>query len=244
MMNKILDTNHRIFMSLVGPSGCGKTRLVFELLTKNIFYPSFGKIFYFYEHDQPLFREYDFLTNIEYINGVNFDMIRALPNDGTKYLLIFDDSCDEICRSKDFQTIATAGRHRGLNVLYLKHNLFHKSPLGRDIELQLTHIVIFKNPRDIHQIKILGRQLGLGNELDVWYKTATQKPYGYILIDLCPKTNDSLRYSSDLDPTIFYLPKHKARTTVLNDAHTLRVYSQENNVSTKAHAVNSSEESW
>ena len=35
----------------------------------------------------------------------------------TKYLLIFDDSCEEISNSKHFVKINTAGRHRGLNTI-------------------------------------------------------------------------------------------------------------------------------
>ena len=202
-MNKIIDTKDRMFMCLVGPSGCGKTQLIYEMLQRNIFKPSFEKILYFYQHDQNLFTEFEKTQQIEFINGVDFELIKSLPNNNTKYLLIFDDSCDEICRSKDFQQIATAGRHRGLNVIYIKHNLFHKSPLGRDIELQLTHIILFKNPRDVQQVKKLSQQLGLGTELDVWYKEATNKPFGFLMIDLCPKTSENLRFCSGFDPSVF-----------------------------------------
>ena len=41
-----------------------------------------------------------------------FDLSESLPNNGTKYLLIFDDSCEQILNSKQFVKIATAGRHR------------------------------------------------------------------------------------------------------------------------------------
>ena len=62
--------------------------------------------------------------NLEFVQGVNFEFIDPLKNNGTKYLLIFDDSCEEICNSKGFVDIATAGRHRGLSAIYIKHNLF------------------------------------------------------------------------------------------------------------------------
>ena len=52
------------------------------------------------------------VKNIQFIEGVDFEFIQILPNNGTKYSLIFDDSCKEISRSKDFVKIATAGRHR------------------------------------------------------------------------------------------------------------------------------------
>ena len=76
-----------------------------------------------------------------------------------------DDSCEEICNSKAFVGFANAGRHRGLSTLYTKHNLFHQSKLDRDVELQKTHIVFFKSPRDVMQVNMPSAQLGLGSEL-------------------------------------------------------------------------------
>ena len=97
----------------------------------------------------------------KFIQKVVFELIENLPNHGTKYLLIFDDSCEEISNSKQFVKIATAGRHRGLNTIYIKHNLFHQNKLGRDVELQKTHIILFKSARDVLQINTLTQQLGL-----------------------------------------------------------------------------------
>ena len=54
------------------------------------------------------------IENLEFVCGVNFEIICSLKNNGTKYLLIFDDSCEEICNSKPLVDIATAGGHRGL----------------------------------------------------------------------------------------------------------------------------------
>ena len=83
------------------------------------------------------------LKNLEFVHGVNFEIIDSLKHNVTKYLLIFDDSCEEICNSKAFVDIATAERHRGLSIFYIKHNFFHQGELGRDVELQNTHIVLF-----------------------------------------------------------------------------------------------------
>ena len=85
------------------------------------------------------------MENLEFVQGVNFQFIDSLKNNRTKYLLIFDDSCEEICNSKSFVDIATACRHRGLSTIYIKHNLFHQSKFERDVELQNTHIVLFNS---------------------------------------------------------------------------------------------------
>ena len=110
--------------------------------------------------------------NREFVQGVDLELIDSLKNNGTKYLLIFDDSCAEICNSKAFVDIATARRHRGLSTIYIKHNLFHRSKLGRDLEIQNSHIVLFKSPRDVMQKITLNTQLGLGSELADWYRDA------------------------------------------------------------------------
>lgn len=228
-MNKVISSLERVFMSLVGPSGSGKSQLIHEMLRNGTFQPAFDKIIYFYQYYQTLYSQMlADVDNMEFIKCVDFEMINNLPNDGTNYLLIFDDSCAEISRSKEFEKLATAGRHKKLNVIYIKHNLFHKSPIGRDVELQNTHIVLFKSPRDVNQISKLGQQLGLGKNLEIWYKTATEKPFGHLLIDLSPRTSDRLRFCTDSGtfPTKIFLPSSQARITQLNDDHTKRLYSQ------------------
>ena len=85
------------------------------------------------------------IENLVFVQGVNFEFFDSLKINGTNYLLIFGDACEEKCISKAFVDFATAGRHRGWSTIYINHNLFHQSKLGRDVELQNTHIVLFKS---------------------------------------------------------------------------------------------------
>ena len=142
-------------------------------------------------------------------------------------MVTFDDSYEYICNSKDFVDIATAGRHRGLSTIYIKHNLFHQSKLRRDVELQNTHIVLFKSPRDVMQVTTLSTQLGLGSELVDWYRHATCVPFGLLLIDLSPWTDDRLRYctNSGSVPSKFYVPERLKHLRTLDDEHTKSLYS-------------------
>ena len=114
-------------------------------------------------------------------------------------MLIFDDSCEVICSSKVFVDITTAERHRGLSTVYIKHNLFHQSKLARDVELQNTHIVFFKSPRDVMQVTTLSTQLRLGSELVDWYQDATSVPFGPLLIDLSPRADNRSRIAQTVD---------------------------------------------
>ena len=167
------------------------------------------------------------IENFVFVQGVNFDFIDSLKNNGTKYLPIFDASCEEICNPKAFVDIATAGRHRGLSTIYIKHNLFHQSKLGRDVELQNTHIVLFKSPRDVMQVTTLSTQLGLGSELVDWYRVTTSVPFGHLLIDLSPRTDDILRYctNSGSAPSKMFISERLKLLRTLDHEHTKFFYS-------------------
>ena len=205
---------------MVGPSETGKSQLIYKWLKNGTFQPKFDKIYFYYQHSQTL---YDVMQkeieNLEFAQGVNFEFIDSLKNNGTKYLLIFDDSCEEICNPKAFVDIATAGRHRGLRTIHIKHNLFHQSKLGRDVELQNTHNVLFKSPRHVMQVSTLSAQLGLGSELVDWYQDATSVPTGHLLIDLSPRTDDRLRYCTNTGSILskFYIPDRLKQSKTLND---------------------------
>ena len=163
------------------------------------FNQSLTKCTFFYQHSQPLHNvTQKEIKNLEFVQGGNFEFNDSLKNNGTKYLLTFDSSCEEICNSKAFVDIATAGRHRGLSTIYIKRNLFHQSKLGRDVKLQNTHSVLFKSPRDVMQVTTLGAQLDLGSELVDWYRDATSVPFGHLLIDLSPRTDDRLRFCTNI----------------------------------------------
>ena len=142
-------------------------------------------------------------------------------------MLIYDDSCEEISNSKAFVDIAIAGRHRGLSTIYIKHSHFQQSKLGRDVELQNTHIVVFKSSRDVMQVTTLGTQLGLGSELVDWYRDATSVPFGHLLIDMSPRTIDRLRYCTNAGsiPSKFHIPGRLKPTKLLDDEHTKSLYS-------------------
>ena len=102
-MSKLISTKNRVFISLVVPSETGKSELIYNWLKIGIFQTKFDKIYFFYQHSQPLYNVMQKeIENLEFVQGVNFEFIDSLKNNGTKYLLIFDDSREEICISKAF----------------------------------------------------------------------------------------------------------------------------------------------
>ena len=109
----------------------------------------------------------------------------------------------------------------------LNTTFFHQSKLGRDVELQNTHIVLFKSSRDVMQVTTLNTQLGLGSELIDWYRDATSVPFRHLLIDLLPRTDDKLRYcrNSGSVPSKFYIAERLKHLRTLHDEHTKSLYS-------------------
>ena len=97
-MKKFVSTKKRVFIPLVGPSEFGKSQFVYNWLKIGTFQAKFEKIYFFYQHSQPLYNVIQKeIKNVEFVQGVNFEFIDSIKNNGTKYLLIFDDSCEEIC---------------------------------------------------------------------------------------------------------------------------------------------------
>ena len=140
---------------------------------------------------------------------------------------MFDVSCEEIFNNKEFSNLATTGRHRNISVDYVKHNLFQQSRWSRAIDLNTTHIILFKSPRDTQQINFIGRQLNNAQFLKESYELATKEPFDHLLIDLDPKTSDILRYCSNIvhpGPSIFYLSSAKAVITSLSDERERSLY--------------------
>ena len=105
--------------------------------------------------------------------------------------------------------------------------MFHQNKLGRDVEFQNTHIVRFKSPRDVMSVSTLSAQLGLGSELIDWYGDATPVPYGHLLIDLSPRTDDRLRHCTNIGsiPSKFYIADRLKQSKFLEVEHTKSLYS-------------------
>ena len=61
---------------------------------------------------------------------------------------VFDDLCGDIYNDKEFVRLATTGRHSGIDVIYVKQNLFQQSRWSRTIDLNASHITLFKSSRE------------------------------------------------------------------------------------------------
>ena len=118
-------------------------------------------------------------------------------------LIILDDLMTEASKDKRITHLFTKGsHHRNLSVVLITQNIFFQGKESRTISLNANYMVVYKNPRDSSQIVHLGKQIYPHKVkfLQEAYHDATSKPYGYLLIDLKPDTDESLRLRTEIFP--------------------------------------------
>jgi hypothetical protein len=81
------------------------------------------------------------------------------------------------------------------------------------MNLNTHYVVLFKSPRDVGQVANLARQMypGKSNFVVEAFRDATREPYGYLLIDLKPETEEQYRIRTNIFPDderqYAYVPK-------------------------------------
>lgn len=197
---------HPFTAIIAGPSGCGKSNFVCDFIRymKMVCNKEFNNILWCYDEMQPLYN----LSEVNYYQGIpDLNMFdRKYP-----HLIIIDDLMRE-SDSRIVDIFTKGSHHRNLSVFYITQNLFHQGRGQRDISLNSSYIIYFKNPRDKTQIRYLARQLCPENSkfIEEAYKDATTKPHGYLMIDLKQNTRDMYRFKTNIFPdecTVCYLAK-------------------------------------
>lgn len=204
-----------------GPSNSGKTSLVFNILQngdKILSDPRcLQNIIYYYKQWQKSYDEALKHVKITFVNQVpnTADMIdrtEEFAHSGGSVLVI-DDFMQEL--TKDVSLLfSTLAHHLNITVFLLTQNLFSKNPVFRDISLNSTYNIIFKNPRDSSQISHFARQYAPGKASFVVevYRQATKKPHSYLLFDNHQETDDDIRIRSNIleengEPTISWVER-------------------------------------
>ena len=199
---------HPFTCTVAGPTGSGKSQFVFRLIKNadRLIDPPPENILYCYGEFQPSFAE---LPDVEFHEG--------LPNverfDGRRrFLLIIDDLMNEADQNVcNFFT--KLSHHRNVSVVFVSQNLFHRNRHVRTMNLNTHYLVLFKNPRDANQVATLARQMYPGKSKFVLeaFEDATKEPYGYLLIDLKPETDERYRIRTNVFPDderqYAYVPK-------------------------------------
>ena len=93
-----------------------------------------------------------------------------------KVLAIFDDYCDDILENASFSNLAIAGRHKGVSVIFIKHNLYQQGKYCVTVDKNTTHVVILKPPRRGRQLNFLAPSCKLRTLLSSKQPTSRQHP--------------------------------------------------------------------
>ena len=195
---------------IAGANQSGKTTFLFNLLQSidYIFSQKPVKVFLFYKKPQEMYNQMLKLNLVHEIVEVEDGMVsekefenKVAPfrNKGGS-LCIFDDLMEHVdaTNSKIFTKIV---HHENCNVIFLTQSLFLDNKHYRVMSKNATYLIIMKNPRDASQMKHLAIQMNLNaNMLTEVYKTATKRPYSYLLIDFHAQTPDHIRLRSDIFP--------------------------------------------
>ena len=188
---------HPFTCVVAGPSSSGKTQFVVRLIrhADRLVDPPPEKIVYCYGEFQPSFLEF---SQVEFHEGLP-DVSRF---DGrSRVLLIIGDLMNEadqlVCN-----LFTKLSHHRNVSVVFVTQNLFHRNRHVRTMNLNTHYVVLFKNPRDAGQVAIMARQMypRKSNFVVEAFRDATREPYGYLLIDLKPETDDRYRFRTNIFP--------------------------------------------
>ena len=193
-----LKENFKLFLS--GPSRCGKTFFVADFLqnlhkiTKDP--PSFT--IYVYKTWQCKFDEMKHLVNV-FIDEENVvEKIKEYAT-GKSILVVFDD----MINSKSLSTLATLftvdGRHMNMSLMFLTQRMFVNNEYFRQISQNCDYFVVFKNPRNSSEIRMLAQQITPGSlHLINIYIEATKDPFSFLFINLTQECEPEVKYLSQL----------------------------------------------
>ena len=191
---------------IVGPSGSGKSTFVFEMLKQanGLFTAPPKAIYYSYSVNQPLFDLMKKQITMEFISDLpTKEMLDLwhLQEPGHK-LLIIDDQMRTGGKNELLVDIyCQYSHHMNFTCWFICQNLFNASKQFRCMSLNTHYFILFKNQRDQNQVALLARQV-FGSEkffLDA-YRKATDKPYGYILLDLSPHSISEYKVRTNILP--------------------------------------------
>lgn len=192
-----------------GPSRSGKTTFIFNMLKrrKELFDSVPTRIVYVYGIWQKAFEN---KPHIEFIWGIDKILDGTIDfNENENNMLILDDVMEEVSNNKKASTLFTRDmHHKNVTVWFVLQNLYKQGRSMRDIMLNCQIMILFRSPRDVSQVSLLGKQTGIKG-LKTAYEQAIKEPYGYLVINLQPQTDDRLVFHSELfaKHRAVYIPK-------------------------------------
>ena len=190
-----------------GSSGSGKTVLMYRILRNRnqLFTQPPAKVFYFYSEMQEIYSNMEMEGVVDkFIQGLpSSEKLKELVSPYKKFgsVCIFDDALNDI--NEELTKIFTVlSHHLNCSVFFLSQSLFFQNKEYRTMSLNAHYLFVMKCPRDSSQIINIAKQLSPYKTKHVIesYKSATKRPYSYLLFDFHTKSPDHIRLRSHILP--------------------------------------------
>uniref|UniRef100_A0A8W8MLB9 Uncharacterized protein n=1 Tax=Magallana gigas TaxID=29159 RepID=A0A8W8MLB9_MAGGI len=168
----LLPFHSPVTAMIVGPTMSGKTSFVYEILKHADGLPSKDQIDKWSE-------------GVQHTVSVLYDMMM------------------QVAKSEESLTLfCVTAHHRRISVFMLAQNLYMPGKFAGTISLNCHYVIIFRNVRDSRQVFTFGSQvfpLRLTYSKEAGNK-ATSIPFGYLVVDMSPGTEDKYRSRTHILP--------------------------------------------
>ena len=208
-----LKFQHPFTCMVAAPTKAGKTTFVSKLIhhATSMVDPPPQKIIWCYGEWQDAYRK---LPNVEFWKGL--PSTESLRNNKAPTLLVLDDLMSETKTDPHIVELFTRGCHHwSCSVIHITQDIFFDKRRTNRINSQ--YIVLMKNPADKLTPMNLAKQMypyQVKGFMDA-FNHATEKPHGYLLIDLDQNTPDEFRLRTNIFPGeltgVYRLKRHKSK---------------------------------
>ncbi|KAK3915996.1 PRAME family member 22 [Frankliniella fusca] len=161
-----------------------------------------------------------FPKEVQWIRKIIHLSAKSHQNPIENLLLVIDDCMDQLANPEILNFFIKGAHHRNLSVFFLSQCLFPKGL--RQISLNCSVCVIFKNSRDLAQIRSFCTQVNPSDwrALLEAYQDATVAQHSYLLFDFSYKQSDHMRLRACIFPaenTVVYIPKKQYKSGVTRE---------------------------
>lgn len=205
-------------MCISGPTRSGKTHFTKKLIENAdvMISPPPDEIIWCYGEWQSSYDDISKIAKVKMHEGMP-DLEYLSANRHKRKLCVMDDLMMEASTSKGNNTLhslfSRGSHHWNLSIIHIVQNLFYSNI--RTARINSHYLVLLKNPSDALQAINLSKQIYPSNRKFFMeaFKDATSTPFGYLLIDLEPSTDESLRLRTRIFPdeiySVCFMPKNQ-----------------------------------
>ncbi len=162
------------------------------------------RILYFYGIWSPLYQELQKkLDHITFIEGLpTLDQVMTFTDPNTHTAIILDDVMNIAKDSEVVELLYTRiSHHRSCTVMLVLQNLYNQGRKMKAIQLNTKYIVIFRSPRDVMQLRILGMQLYPSRPsavVEAYTDAIKEHQFAHLVIDMTAQCEDEIRIRSQV----------------------------------------------